>query len=144
PPEQHPEIARSMAKALPTATYVSFESRLLALMEPEFEKYEAAERSRAARFRLKRAAEALTDTHLKQHGRHGQVVVVGDTGILGVCDAAQEVVRQIYNRVTERDLGCWFVVIPGTVHNVQPLFNEKTPVLKLQHIRVPEPLPEPA
>ena len=95
----------------------------------------------AARHRLKRAAEAMLDTLLREHGRSGNVVVLGDTGILGVCGAEQEVTRRLFDRVTERDLGFWLLAIPGAVMNRQPRFNEKTPLLNLQVERVPDELP---
>ncbi|WP_375759654.1 protein kinase [Corallococcus exercitus] len=141
PPETHAEVARSLRRALgPQTEFVSFEDRLLQRMEPDFPAFERAERFLAQKPKLKKEASALLDTLLEQHGRPGNVVVLGDTGILGVCSVEKDVPRRLYDRVTERDLGFWVLVIPGVVSERQPLFNGQEPVLNLQVLPVPEPL----
>ncbi|QRK05235.1 protein kinase [Archangium violaceum] len=141
PPACHVEVADSLKRTLgENAVLVSFEKELLQRMEPDFGAFERAERFLAQRPKLKKEAEALLDALLAEHGRPGKVVVLGDTGILGVCGVEKDVPRRLYDRVTERDLGFWVLVIPGVVSERQPLFNEKTPVLNLQVLPVDAPL----
>jgi len=51
-------------------------------------------------------------------------VVLGDAAILRVCDALH-LVRRLYDLTAPGGRGVWAVVVPGVVHQRQPLFNEK-------------------
>jgi hypothetical protein len=135
PPEKHPEIGRSVAKAI-GATFVSFEEELLKRMEPEFAKFERAERFKAQRPKLKAAAEALLDELVKSYGGPGKAVVLGDTGILGLCEATH-LPQRLYSRATGENIGFWAVVVPGVISKRQPLFNERTPVFHLDSSTIP-------
>jgi serine/threonine protein kinase len=144
PPERHLEIGPSVARALGDgAVWVSFESELLERMEPEFESYDRAERFKAMRPKLRRAALSLLDELIERHGWSGSRVVVGDTGILGLCDAT-DLPRLLYDRVSGSDLGFWVLVLPGVVQKRQPLFNEQAPVFHVDGIVLPleKPIPQ--
>jgi serine/threonine protein kinase len=124
PPESHPEVGRSVWRALGEgAVWVSFEERLLARMEPDFAAFERAERYKAQRTKLTREADALLDALFAEHGTPGRRVVLGDTAILGVCEATH-IVRRVYDETTTGRRGFWVVVIPGVIHQRQPYFNE--------------------
>lgn len=126
PPENHAEIARSVVRALGQGTnFVSFEHELLAQMEPEFGAYERAERFKAQRSKLTRAAEALFDHLLSTHGRPGNRTVLGDTAILGLCEATH-LFRRLYDETQTGSRGFWVVVVPGVILERQPRFNEST------------------
>lgn len=125
PPERHPEIARSVARALgPQATYVSFEDAFFRRAEPQIDALERAARFAAQRPRLRREAEALLDALLEQHGRPGAVVVLGETALFGVCDALH-LVRRLYDQTATGGRGFWALVIPGVIAQRQPVFNER-------------------
>jgi hypothetical protein len=123
PPERHPELGRSVARALPDARFVSFEAELLARLEPRFEELERASRFKAQRHKLTAEAEAVLEGLLEAHGGPGRCVVLGDTAVLGTCEALH-LVRRLYDVVSAGGRGTWVVVVPGVLHDRQPLFQE--------------------
>ncbi|CAN5925135.1 hypothetical protein BH11MYX4_BH11MYX4_02990 [soil metagenome] len=124
-PEQHPEIARSLVPCLGTDTlYVSFEDELFRRIDADIDAFERAERFLAQRAKLKREAEALLDSLVKEKGRAGARIVLGDTALWAVCDSLH-LVRRLYDLTSTGGRGFWVLVVPGLVHQTQPLFNEK-------------------
>jgi len=124
-PEDHSDIARSLVKCLGDgSTYVSFEDEFFKRVEGQIDALERAERFLAQRPKLKREAEALLDTLVKERGQAGARIVLGDTAVWGVCDALH-LVRRLYDFTATGGRGFWVLVIPGLVHQSQPLFNEK-------------------
>lgn len=138
PPEKHSEIAESVQRALgPNVIYVRFEQDLLARMDREgFDDYVRAERFKAQRKKLTRAAEALLAALLDRHGKPGNIVVVADTAILGTCDALH-LVRKLYDETLNGARGFWAIVVPGIIQKRQVLFNEKAPVFNLDGATLP-------
>ncbi|MRG98414.1 protein kinase domain-containing protein [Polyangium spumosum] len=138
PPEKHVAVAESVRKALgPEAIFVRFEHELLERMEHEgFEEYVRAERFKAQRKKLTRAAESLLAALLDRHGKPGNVVVVGDAAILGTCDALH-LVRRLYDETLSGSRGFWALVVPGIIQKRQVLFNEKAPVFNLDGATLP-------
>jgi hypothetical protein len=124
PPEAQPEIGRSVARALDEAVFVSFEQAFFAAVGAEIGALDRAERFLAQRPLLRRKAEQVLDALVKEHGQAGRRVVLGDTALLGVCEALH-LVRKVYDQTATGGRGFWAVVIPGVVHQRQPLFNEK-------------------
>ncbi len=128
PPARHRELGRNVARALGAgATFISFEERLLARLEPDFEAFERAERFVAMRPKLTAAAEQLLDELLREHGQPGAQVVLGDTAVLQVC-AAQHLVNRVYDATLSGGRGFWAVVVPGIIYERTPLFNERDPL----------------
>ena len=124
PPERHAELGRQVAAALGEgARYLSFEAAFLDRIGDRFADFEAAERFAAMRGRLKKEAEALLEDLLTEHGRPDAVTVLGDTALLGLCEASH-LVNRVYERALGGTLGFWVVVVPGVVHQQQPLLNE--------------------
>jgi len=125
PPETHPEIARSVQTTLgDTAVFVSFESELLSAMDARgFETFEKAERFKAQRHKLTKAAEEVFQQILATHGHPGRVVVLGDLGPLELC-GARHLVRQLYDATLAGNRGFWVVVVPGLILGNNALFNE--------------------
>ena len=137
PPETQHTIASSVVAALPGATWLSFESLLLERMEDEgFDDYEDAERFAAQRDLLTEAADELLDELLDKHGRPGQTMVLGDLAVLELCDALH-LLRTLYDRTMGGARGFWTLVIPGLIHDRQPLFNEKVPVFHVDGAVLP-------
>lgn len=128
PPERHAELGRQVAAALGEgARYLSFEAAFLARIGDRFADFEAAERFAAMRGRLKKEAEALLEDLLREHGRPDGATILGDTALLGLCEASH-LVNRVYERALGGGLGFWVVVIPGVVHQQQPLLNEAQPL----------------
>ncbi len=124
PPEAQPEIGRSIARVLDGAVFASFEDAFFRDAGAGIEALDRAERFVAQRQKLRQKAEQVLDRLVQEHGRSGRRVVLGDTAILGVCEALH-VVRRVYDLTAPGGRGFWVVVIPGVVHQRQPLFNEK-------------------
>lgn len=144
PPADHHEIGQSILKSIGDgATWVSFEEELLARLEPNFAGFEQAERFAAMRHKLAREAEATYKDLLQKHGKPGRRIVLGDTGILGVCNAL-DIISRLYTETNTRDVGFWAVVIPGAIQQRSPLFNEKTPVVSFPGTVLPVPRAIPA
>lgn len=137
PPQSHHEIGQSVARALgPRAELVSFEQVLLSQAEGErFNALEEAELFGDCAY-LAEQAERVIRELLEEKGGPGRVVVLSDTGALGVCDALH-LVRMVYDETMSGARGLWVVVIPGVIHQKQPLFNEKTPVFHLDGATLP-------
>jgi hypothetical protein len=81
---------------------------------------------------------------LEEHGRPGQTVVVGDTALLGLCEAL-DLPRRLYDETLSGSRGFWVIVVPGVIHKRQPYFNETVPMSPLAGATLPllAPLPEP-
>ncbi len=86
PPERHPEIARSVSAAI-GGTWVSFEDAFFSEHSQGLTGLERAERFIAQRDGLTDAAEATLFRLLDEHGQPGKIVVLGDTALLGLCEA---------------------------------------------------------
>lgn len=140
PPENHVEISRSVCQALGDGTrFVSFEHELLQHMDAQgFAAFEKAERFRAQRHRLTRAAEEVFARLLAEHGQPGRSVVLGDLGPLELCDA-RTLIRQLYDNTLSGNRGFWVVVMPGVIHGLKALFNENRehPVFSLPGATLP-------
>ena len=124
PPEDHVKIGQSVARALgPSAVYVSFESVFFERIT-DIAPFDRAERFLAQKPKLRREAEAVLEVIVEKHGKPGSIVVLGDTGLFGVCDALH-LVRRLYDLTATGGLGFWALVIPGEMRQRQPLFNER-------------------
>jgi serine/threonine protein kinase len=145
PPEAQPEIARSVARALDGAAFVSFEDAFFRSGDATVEALDRAERFAALRPKLRQRAEEVLDAIVREHGASGRRVVLGDTAILGVCEAIH-VVRRLYDQVALGGRGFWALVVPGVVHQRQPLFNERPGaiVFSVEGATVPVPRELPA
>ena len=83
---------------------------------------ERAERFIAQRDSLTEAAEATLFRLLDKHGQAGNVVILGDTALLGLCEAL-DLPRRLYDETLSGSRGFWVLVVPGVIHNRQPRFN---------------------
>ncbi len=115
----------------PSVVFVSLEHELLARMDGAFDTFARAERFKAQRGKLTREAEALIVDLLRDKGRSGTTVVLGDTAILGVCDALH-LVRKLYDETNAGGRGFWITVVPGVMYQKQPMFLERTPLFHLE------------
>jgi serine/threonine protein kinase/DNA-binding transcriptional ArsR family regulator len=128
----HAEVGRSVARALGAgAVFVSLEHELLARMEAGFEGFVRAEKFKAHRGKLTREAESLVADLLRDKGESGRTVVLGDTAILGVCDALH-LVRTLYDEASAGGRGFWIMVVPGVLYEKQPMFLETRPLFHLE------------
>lgn len=124
-PEAQSDIARSLVRCLgDDATFVSYEDEFFGRLGGQIDALERAEKFLAGRPKLRREAETLLDALVKDRGRPGARIVLGDTALWGVCDALH-LVRRLYDLTATGGRGFWVLVIPGLVHQSQPLFNEK-------------------
>ena len=142
PPEQMRVIGRSVAAALPGASYVSFEDAWFAEHGDSLRRMERAERFAAQRRVLTRSVESVMDGLLQEHGRPDRKVVLGETGLWGVCDALDQG-RRLYDETQSGERGFWVLVLPGIIRKRQPLFNETRPVWHLPGVTLPlmQPIP---
>lgn len=148
PPEHHRTLGRSVARTLERAlgaTWVSFDDAFFSAHGDDagLRRLARAERFAAQRRRLTEAAEQVFWDLLAKHGRPGQHVVVGDTGLLGLCGAL-DLPRRFYDEVQGGAKGFWLLVVPGVIHKRQPYFNEHEPLWHLEGATLPlaAPLPE--
>lgn len=142
PPERHAEIGRSVATALGGA-FVSFEDAFFQRHGEDIAALERAEQYAAQRVMLTEYADELVTELLEQHGQHGRVLVLGDTALLGLCGAL-DVPRRLYDLTMSGSEGFWVLVLPGVIHNRQPLFNESVPVWHLEGVTFPLRAPIPS
>jgi hypothetical protein len=142
PPELHLEIGRSVSTAL-NATWVSFEDAFFAEHGTDIAALERAERFVAQRDALTDAAERTLCRLLEEHGRPENVIVLGDTSLLGLCEAL-DLPRRLYDETLSGSRGFWVLVVPGVIHNRQPRFNEGPAMWHLEGATLPllNPLPE--
>jgi serine/threonine protein kinase len=140
-PEHHAEIARSVAVAI-GGTWVSFEDAFFAEHRSDLPALERAERFVAQREALTDAAEATLFRLLEEHGQPGKIIVLGDTALLGLCEAL-DLPRRLYDETLSGSRGFWVLVVPGVIHNRQPRFNEGPAMWHLEGATVPlvNPLP---
>jgi hypothetical protein len=141
PPERHPEIGRSVAVAI-GGIWVSFEDAFFADHGSKMVALERAERFIAQRDALTDAAEATLFRLLQEHGQPGEVIVLGDTAILGLCESL-DLPRRLYDETLSGSRGFWVLVVPGVIHNRQPRFNEGAAMWHLEGATLPllHPLP---
>jgi Protein kinase domain/Bacterial RNA polymerase, alpha chain C terminal domain len=130
PPEAHADIGRSVAAALP-GKWVSFDDAFFAHHAAQLKSLERAERFVAQREALNEAAEQTLFNLLEEHGRPGNVIVLGDTALFGLCEAL-DLPRRLYDETLSGSLGFWILVVPGVIHNRQPRFNEGPPMWHLE------------
>lgn len=141
PPERHAEIGRSVARAL-GAEWLSFEDAFFEEHGDEIAYLERAERFVAQRDALTEAAEETLFELLEERGRPGHSVVLGDTALLGLCEAL-DLPRRLYDETLGGGHGFWVLVVPGVIHNRQPRFNEGETMWHLEGATLPllNPLP---
>jgi serine/threonine protein kinase len=135
PPERHAEIARSVATVL-GGTWLSFDDAFFTEHAAELASLERAERFVAQRDALTEAAEQTLFRLLDEHGRAGKVLVLGDTALLGLCDAL-DLPRRLYDETLSGSRGFWVLLVPGVIHRRQPLFNEGAPMWHLEGATLP-------
>jgi serine/threonine protein kinase len=141
PPEGHAEIGRSVAAAL-GGRWVSFEDAFFGEHSGDIQALERAEQFAAQREALTEAAEKTLFELLEEHGRPGNVIVLGDTALFGVCEAL-DLPRRLYDETVSGARGFWILVVPGVIHNRQPRFNEGPAMWHLEGATLPllKPLP---
>ncbi len=122
PPERHQEIGRSVAAAI-GGRWISFDDEFFADHVSELKALERAERFAGQREALTEAAEATLFRLLEENGKLGNVMVLGDTALFGLCDAL-DLPRRLYDETLSGSRGFWVLIIPGVIHNRQPRFNE--------------------
>jgi hypothetical protein len=142
PPEKHPEIGRSVAAAL-GGTFVSFEGAFFQRHGADIAALERAEQYTAQRGILTEYADDLVRDLIEEHGHAGQVIVLGDTALLALCNAL-DVPRRLYDDTMSGALGLWVLVVPGILRNHQPWFNEGQPLWHLEGVTFPLLVPMPA
>jgi serine/threonine protein kinase len=135
PPEAHAEIGRSVAAAL-GGNWVSFDDAFFAEHATDIKSLERAERFVAQREALTEAAEATLFNVLDEHGRPGNVIVLGDTALFGLCEAL-DLPRRLYDETLSGSRGFWILVVPGVIHNRQPRFNEGPTMWHLEGATLP-------
>lgn len=135
PPERHGEIGRTVARAL-GGTWLSFDDAFFAEHGGDIATLERAERFVAQRDALTEAAEETLFRLLEEHGRPGNVIILGDTALFGLCDAL-DLPRRLYDETLSGSLGFWVLVVPGVIHNRQPRFNEGPPMWHLEGATLP-------
>lgn len=141
PPDRHGEVGRSVAQAL-SGRWVSFEDAFFSEHGSEMVGLERAERFLAQREALTEAAEQTLFKLLDEYGKPGNVVVLGDTALLGLCEAL-DLPRRLYDETLSGSHGFWVLVVPGVIHNRQPRFNEGPAMWHLEGATLPllNPLP---
>lgn len=141
PPEGHADIGRSVATAL-SGKWVSFEDAFFAEHGADIKALERAERFVAQREALTEAAEQTLFNLLEEHGKPGNVIVLGDTALFGLCEAL-DLPRRLYDETLSGSRGFWILVVPGVIHNRQPRFNEGPAMWHLEGATLPllHPLP---
>jgi serine/threonine protein kinase/predicted XRE-type DNA-binding protein len=141
PPEGHAEIGRSVAAAL-GGKWVSFDDAFFGEHAADIKVLERAERFVAQREALTEAAEQTLFNLLEEHGRPGNVIVLGDTALFGLCEAL-DLPRRLYDETLSGSRGFWILVVPGVIHNRQPRFNEGPAMWHLEGATLPllHPLP---
>lgn len=141
PPERHSEVGRSVAAAL-AGRWVSFEDAFFTEHGGDMAALERAERFVGQREALTEAAEQTLFNLLEEHGRPGNVIVLGDTALLGLCESL-DLPRRLYDETLSGSRGFWVLVVPGVIHNRQPRFNEGPAMWHLEGATLPllHPLP---
>lgn len=135
PPETLGPIGRSVASAI-GGRFVSFEDAFFGGHAAELPALERAERFTAQRGALTDAAEMTLFELLEEHGKAGNVVVLGDTALFALCDAL-DLPRRLYDETLSGSRGFWVLVVPGVIHNRQPRFNEDLPMWHLEGATLP-------
>jgi hypothetical protein len=139
PPEAHAEIGRSVAPALSAgvgAKWISFDDTFFCEHAADIKSLERAERFVAQREALTEAAEATLFHLLEEHGHPGNVIVLGDTALFGLCEAL-DLPRRLYDETLSGSRGFWILVVPGVIHNRQPRFNEGPAMWHLEGATLP-------
>lgn len=141
PPEGHADIGRSVAAAL-AGKWVSFDDAFFSEHSADINSLERAERFVAQREALTEAAEQTLFNLLEEHGKPGNVIVLGDTALFGLCEAL-DLPRRLYDETLSGSRGFWVLVVPGVIHNRQPRFNEGPAMWHLEGATLPllHPLP---
>lgn len=126
PPESHRVIGESLVRAL-GAVGVNLTDAWFARHAVTLDKDARAARLVALRAVTAERVNRLFDELVAEHGAPGATVVVYDTGLLEVLGGLEQV-RLLYDRVAGRGAGFWILVVPGVVHQRQPLFNDRTEI----------------
>jgi serine/threonine protein kinase len=147
PPEGHADIGRSVTAALSSSgenaiKWVSFDDAFFSEHGADIKSLERAERFVAQREELTEAAEQTLFNLLEEHGKPGNVIVLGDTALFGLCEAL-DLPRRLYDETLSGSRGFWILVVPGVIHNRQPRFNEGPAMWHLEGATLPllNPLP---
>ncbi|MDC0721697.1 protein kinase domain-containing protein [Nannocystis bainbridge] len=135
PPERHAEIGRSVAAAIGGA-WISFDDAFFADHGASLSMLERAERFAAQRGALTDAAEETLFRLLDEHGEPGRILVLGDTALLGLCEAL-DLPRRLYDETLSGSRGFWVLIVPGVIHNRQPRFNEGPAMWHLEGATLP-------
>jgi hypothetical protein len=135
PPERHAEIGRSVAPAI-GGTWLSFDDAFFTDHATQLGMLERAERFIAQRDALTEAAEETLFRLLDEHGTPGKTIVLGDTALLGLCEAL-DLPRRLYDETMSGSRGFWVLVVPGVIHNRQPRFNEGPAMWHLEGATLP-------
>ena len=135
PPEGHADIGRSVAAAL-LGKWVSFDDAFFAEHGADIKSLERAERFVAQREALTEAAEQTLFNLLEEHGKPGNVIILGETALFGLCEAL-DLPRRLYDETLSGSRGFWVLVVPGVIHNRQPRFNEGPAMWHLEGATLP-------
>ncbi len=135
PPERQGEVGRSIANAI-GGRWVSFDDAFFSEHAADMVALERAERFVAQRDALTEAAEATLFRLLDEHGRAGEVIVLGETALFGLCEAL-DLPRRLYDETLSGSRGFWVLVVPGVIHNRQPRFNEGPAMWHLEGATLP-------
>jgi serine/threonine protein kinase len=141
PPERHAEVGRSVAAAL-SGRWVSFNDAFFTEHGSDMAALERAERFVAQREALTEAAEQTLFNLLDEYGKPGNIIVLGDTALLGLCESL-DLPRRLYDETLSGSRGFWVLIVPGVIHNRQPRFNEGPAMWHLEGATLPllNPLP---
>ena len=142
PPERHAAIGRSVAAAL-GGVWLSFDEAFFSDHAADLAMLERAERFVAQRDALTEAAEATLYRLLDEYGESGKTIVLGNTALLGLCEAL-DLPRRLYDETLSGSRGFWVLVVPGVIHNRQPRFNEGPAMWHLEGATLPLLAPLPA
>ena len=115
---------------------MSFEDAFFAEHAAEIPSLERAERFVGQREALTEAAEATLFRLLEEHGKPGNIIVLGDTSLFGLCEAL-DLPRRLYDETLSGSRGFWVLVVPGVIHNRQPRFNEGPAMWHLEGATLP-------
>ena len=121
PRPRRPPLTPCRRPSAPTA--VSFEDAFFRRHDAGIAALERAEQYAAQRGILTEHAEDLLCDLIEEHGQAGRVIVLGDTALLGLCDAL-DAPRHLYDETLSGSQGFWVLVVPGVIQNRQPRFNE--------------------
>lgn len=125
PSKGHAEIGCSVAAAL-GGERVSFDDAFFGEHAANIKSLKRAKRFVAQREALTEAAEQTLFNPVEEHERAGNVLVLGNTPLFGLCEAL-DLPRRLYDEPLSGSRGGRILVVRGVIHNRQPRFNEGPP-----------------